>query len=101
MKHAKPIIKQQLTNSIRVSIRISGGVTSLSIRKNLIALWILLSEVYSKDPKEELTEFIYKCLDLWKGDTAKGFSDFVSEKLIQSILETEDYIAYKKILKTL
>ncbi|MDP8268246.1 MAG: hypothetical protein P9L97_05905 [Candidatus Tenebribacter davisii] len=54
-----------------------------------------------KDSKDDLTDFVYTCLDKWDKDTAKGLSDFVSEKLIQDMLEAEDYIEYKKILEGL
>lgn len=84
--------------SVRVPIRISGSVTSISLRKNLVALWILLSDMEPKDYKSPLTDFIYKCSDSWKENTAKGFSEFISEKLIESILDSNDYVDYKKIL---
>ena len=108
--HKKPKEpKIQLQQSIRIPLRISNSVTSLSLKKNLIALWILLRDnVQHNDPilqplksKDLLTDFVYNCLDQWEEDTAKGFSDFVSEKLIESILEENDYIEYKKILEAL
>ena len=107
LKHSK---SSRLNQSIRIPLRISNSVTSLSLRKNLIALWILLRDNVHEhnDPilqplksKDLLTDFVYNCLDQWEEDTAKGFSDFVSEKLIESILEENDYIEYKKILEAL
>jgi len=95
------LTKTNLTGSLRISIRISSTVTSLSIKKNLIALWILLSEEDPKQTKDLITEFVYTCLDKWDKETAKGFSDFVSEKLIQNMLEKEDYRDYRRILKTI
>ena len=87
-----------IRGSMRISIRISSQVTSLSIKKNLIAIWILLMNTDPEDSRDDLTEFVYKCLDQWTGDSAKGFSDFVSERLIQDMLEADDYIEYKQIL---
>lgn len=89
-------------NSMRISVRIASVVTSLSIKKNLIALWILLGEEELSEGSEQvkrlLTDFVYECLDQWDHCTAKGFSDFVSDKLIESILEVDDYNSYKRIL---
>ncbi len=97
--------RTQQGNSLRISVRISSAVTSLSIKKNLIALWILLHDSDTSGVKDSakllLTDFVYECLNQWNKDTAKGFSDFVSDKLIESFLEKEDYIEYKLVLDTL
>jgi hypothetical protein len=45
-----------------------------------------------------LYDFIYSCLNKWKGDNGKGFSDFVSDRMIADILESEDFDQYKQIL---
>jgi len=89
---------QQLSQSFRVSVRVSGSVTSISIRKNLIALWVVMNDIEPDSIRDSLVDFVYSYLDSWNGETAKGFSDFISEKLIQSLLEDKDYIVYKRIL---
>jgi len=47
--------------------------------------------------KHTVTDFIYSSLNSWTGDTAKGFSDFVTERMIQDILEKKDYLEYQNI----
>ena len=82
--------------SVVFSIRIQGACTSISIRKNILALWALFLEI--EDWKSSLNDFAYQCADKWKGRSAKGFSDFVTSELIVSLLEEKDSVLYKKIL---
>lgn len=82
--------------SVVFSIRIQGVCTSISIRKNILALWVL--HLDSEEWKSPLNDFVYKCSDRWKGKSAKGFSDFVTSELILSLLEEKDSITYKQIL---
>ena len=88
----------QGSKSFRIAVRINGSVTSISMRKNITALWLVLSDIGKVKQKDFILDFVYSSLDLWNGDTAKGFSDFVSEKMIAQILEKDDYHEYKKIL---
>ena len=88
-------------NSIVIPIRIQGKVTSISIKKYIIALWILLSNYDKKIYKKELNDFIYGCSDSWEGSSAKGFSDYCVLKMIISLLEENDSLKYKKILEEL
>jgi len=88
-----------LSSAVRIPIRIEGSTTSISLRKNIVALWILLNEIPIKNRKSKLVDFIYSCLDLWEGESAKGFSDFVSEKMVKGFLEQEDFKEYRKIME--
>ena len=117
IKPIKPIIKaetQQQTQHVKVSIRLPGGiVTSLTIKKNIIALWILFAmeekiddiddideavvngQVYQKLPNipNQLNDFIYECMSSWEKETGKGLSDYVTECLIKDFLD-DDYELY-------
>lgn len=107
---------------IKMSVRLPKGiVTSLTIKKNIIALWLL----YTCDPEALSTEiidsseannilcpedikkdeetisksvssFIYKCLEKWENETGKGLSDFITEMMIEDLLE--DYVLYENLL---
>lgn len=108
-----------LKNSYTVSIRINGKTTSVSIRKNLIALWILLKNDVNQGNanhsenhqwKKDLNNFVYACSILWTDKnsknskntiSAKGFSDFISLRMIESFLEKEDFEAYTEILESI
>lgn len=93
-------------SALRYSIRISGSVTSLSLRRNLVSLWLTLTtdqvrefnSVAKSNLNGKVLNFIYKCLNEWKEDNGKGLSEFVSEKMIQDILDLEDHAKYKSIL---
>jgi hypothetical protein len=87
--------------SVTFSIRLHNGVTSVSLRKNIVSLWILLLEKDVNDWRSELNEFIYDCVSDWGSATAKGFSDFILQKMIREFLEKEDYRDYLKIYKNL
>lgn len=91
-------------SSIMMSIRIQGKGTSVSLRKNIVSLWLLLLEKDDNKWFSHLNDFIYTCADEWcnKGhESAKGFSDFVSRKMIQSVLDEKDYKSYLRIYKNL
>lgn len=94
--------KKNKESALRFSIRIAGSVTSLSLRRNLVSLWLTLNtqDETVGDYQGKVSNFIYSCLSKWDKDTAKGFSDFVSEKMIQDILERRDFIKYKRILSS-
>jgi len=102
--------KHGLIDSIRFSIRITPkSVSSVSLKKNITSLWLLLStdidkriHCISRDRcKNSVTDFIYKNLNTWEKDSAKGFSDFITEKMINEILEKEDFTQYQKIKSAL
>jgi hypothetical protein len=72
--------------------------TSITLRKNIIALWVLMMDKEDEDPYSVVQEFIDKvCLKRWTGNTGKGMSDFVSKCMINSFLDEDDFLVYKKI----
>ena len=87
-------------SALRFSVRISGTVTSLSLRRNIVALWLSLSfdKIDKIDLQGKVSNFIYANLSDWKNNTGKGFSDFISEKMIEDTLEGDDFNKYRKIL---
>ncbi len=102
---------------IKISVRLPRGiVTSLTIKKNIIAIWILYRTPLKSDPeqvvslieeglpvkedtiKEMVTRFVYRSLNDWDHDTGKGLSDFVTELMIEDALEMEDHSIYQMIM---
>ena len=99
------------TQHIKMSIRLSNGiVTSLTIKKNIVALWIIFAKTNSDiDLTTELNfdklsslvnTFVYKCMNDWKQNTGKGLSDFITEKMIRNILnDGNTYSIYCDLIK--
>ncbi len=99
-RKTQDIKKSGARHALRYSIRIGGSVTSLSLRRNLVALWLSLNieKIGLEDLQGKVSNFIYECLGKWKGDTGKGFSDFVSEMMIADVLDEDDFYKYQEIL---
>lgn len=97
--------KDIYTDTVKFNIRMgvgSSAPTSITLRKNIIALWILLMDKADRDPYELIQEFIEKvCLKRWKKESGKGLSDFVTKCMIHSFLESDDFQLYKKIYLSL
>lgn len=88
--------------TVKFNLRIGQGSgsfsTSITLRKNIVALWILMMDKGGSEPYTVVQEFIDKvCLKRWTGETAKGMSDFITKCMIHSFLELEDYQEYKRI----
>jgi hypothetical protein len=105
------------TQHIKISVRLPRGiVTSLTLKKNIIALWMLYRTPLESDPeqvcdlieegkdvkedsiKEMATRFVYRSLEDWDYDTGKGLSEFVTERMIEDALEIEDHAIYQIIM---
>lgn len=96
-KKGNPYIETVKFN-IRIGVGCGSFSTSITLRKNIVALWILMMDKEEDDPYQIVQEFIEKvCLKRWTGNTAKGMSDFISKCMINSFLDEKDFIAYKKI----
>jgi hypothetical protein len=102
---------------LRFSFRLSGRSTSITLKKNILSLWLILSDTdYCKDPGTQdaqgtqytseqyyisIQKYIDSCIDKWTGDTARGLSDFITDMMLQDILEEEDFRAYKVVFNNL
>jgi len=53
------------------------------------------------DYQTVLMDFVYKQLDSWEKDNGKGLSDFITDRMIESMLEDDDFRAYRRILSSL
>lgn len=113
---AVPLSAQHLKISVRLP---RGIVTSLTLKKNILVLWILytadpdlfyidiignnvveLQEEHIKKDKDAIwkliNDFVYKCLDNWSKETGRGLSDYITECMIEDFLD--DYEIYEKLL---
>lgn len=116
----KSLNKPPSSQHIKLSVRLPRGiVTSLTLKNNIIALWLLYRTPTKSDPeqvidlleeglaikedtiKEMVSSFVYKSLDKWEHDTGKGLSDYVTELMIEDALENEDsndYTIYESLM---
>jgi hypothetical protein len=88
--------------TVKYNVRIGQGelsfITSITLRKNVIALWITMMDKIEENPHQLVQEFIDKvCLARWEGASAKGMSDFVTKCMIHSFLDEMDFKVYKKV----
>lgn len=88
---------------MKINFKISKKHTSCTLRNELVALWLLMNDhVITKNGQSEedkVIEFVYKCLESWRLNVAKGFSDHVYKCMWQDILERRDYLQFERILK--
>ncbi len=94
-------ITKSFTKSIKFSIRMGHKVTSISLKKNVCSLWLLMNSPinpgYPKHPKNIILAFIHRLTQETQRNSAKGFSDFITEKMIEDILSKKDFNEYKRI----
>lgn len=105
-KYKDPIMKEIYNGYIKFNIimNIYGCKysTSITLKKNIVALWIVMMDKVHTDHNRVIIEFIENvCLKRWKGDTAKGLGDFVLKCMIHSFLERKDYEDFKNVYMSL
>ena len=89
------------SDSLRFSFRLGGRSTSITLRKNIVSLWVVLLSIGIKQYNTEIYKFIDNCINDWEGETARGLSDFITEKMIQNILQKSDFRLYKRVFRKL
>lgn len=93
--------KKQNNESLRFSFRLSGRSTSITLRKNIVSLWLVLSDNDKSDYNKVIVDFIDKCIDDWKEDTASGLSAYITYRMIKSMLESDDFRSYRYVFSKL
>jgi len=83
------------------STRINKRSTSFSIKNTLIAFYCTVTETECIECSKEFNKFVLDIVQDWNGESARGLSDFVQEKVLVSLLKKKDVKLYKKILKKL
>jgi hypothetical protein len=91
---------------MKVSVRIAGKVTSISVRNSLCALHYMFtaskrpaSKKVAQSVQYHVTDFAHKTLTSWPKVTGKGLSGFIQDCMIEDILENEDLKEYKAIMQ--
>jgi hypothetical protein len=87
-----------------------GKVTSVTLRKSSVILWILFGtqnfsfetpDGYYARCEALTTSFIYKCMDNWPHPDGRGLSDFVLDLMHKDFLDTKNYRRYKRLMQTI
>jgi len=91
-----------LKTTKKYSVRVQGISTSISLRTDIISLWAVLHFDPAKDIShaeldEDMLSFIYTQLEEWNTVSAKGLSIFITEALINDILDPIDHEQYRRI----
>jgi hypothetical protein len=84
-----------------ISIRVLGASTSITIRNDILALWVLMQgdDIEGIERiRQKLSSFVLDTLSDWKGSSAKGLSEYITKRMIESFLEKRDIRMYRKIL---
>ncbi len=90
------------TAVVKYNIKMDGFPTSITLRRDVVSLWILLTENYTLDKTLLVREFIEdKVLPRWTRSHGRGLSEFISKCMIRSILSSDDYSMYRKIEREL
>jgi len=104
------------TNTLRFSLRIysedypEGKVTSMTLRKSIVIIWILFgTRNFTFEKKKGLhdriegiiTDFIYESLNSWPHADGKGLSDFISDKMFEDLLVKKDYRKFKQLMESI
>jgi len=119
-KENKKMKKTETERYVKLSVRIKDKVTSLSISKSIVVLWVLFSVttqdvdlnelagfVKRKEYKENtiirlVKDFIFESLGEWEKEDGKGLSSFIVEKMIHDMLYDQDlHGTYLNLVKTL
>ena len=92
----------RLKKATKFNVKLNGSPTSVTLKNDIIALWILMLDYKAEDKKDLLMEFIHEqCLPRWSKHHGRGLSEFISMCMIRSFLDKNDFFAWRKIYKSL
>ena len=97
-KHKKQV--SDSSNALRFSFRLAGRSTSITLRKNIVSIWVVLSDIPIHKYNSSIYKFIEESINKWEqkgNNTAKGLSDFITVNMIQSMLQKRDFRDYKRV----
>jgi len=86
---------------MRVSTRINGRVTSISIKDSVAALHYTICNENDTSPENHIQDVCHTIIGTWEGNTARGLSSFICDAMIEDLLESDDKKMYFKTFDTL
>lgn len=99
----KPIGKRKGNQVIRLTVKIRGKQNSVTVRKEFVALWLVMSGKFEDDdPIGLLEEFVnHTVLPKWRKKYASGLSEFINHHLLRAFLEDTDFYIWRKLYRRL
>jgi len=68
--------------NIRFSMRVEGRMTSIYLKKSILALFIVICCPDDVDRRDFIQENIYSILDTWEKSTGKGLSEYITTQIL-------------------
>jgi len=97
-----------MSHVVKMNIKINGRPNSVTIRKEFIALWLVMhGRDKDPDPASTLSDFIESAIiPKWMtrknaNNYAKGLSGYINQCLIRSFLEEDDFFLWRKVCNKL
>lgn len=86
---------------MKVSARLHGRVTSVSIHDSLCVLHYLLTNTKANKPiQDHMNDFVAReVLPTWESHSAKGLSTCVTHMLVKDCLDKEDHSIFETLLE--
>jgi len=86
---------------MKISTRINGRVTSVKLKNSICALHYLIlgsdNSIY-----EHCLDTCHTFIGDWRGDTGRGLSGYVGDRMIKEIVDSNDLTnSYKEALECL
>ena len=79
---------------MKISTRINGRVTSINVRDSICALHYVICADENKKPENHVLDTCHTIISTWKGQTARGLSGFICDKMIEDLLDGTDNTLY-------
>ena len=74
--------KDTIQKNVRFSMRIHGRVTSVYLKKSILALFIAVLHPGDTSLRDFIQENIYSIIDSWEGESGKGLSEYISTQML-------------------
>ena len=87
---------------MKVSVRISGRVTSISVRDSVCALHYTVHGGAGINVENHVLDACHSIVEEWEGDTGKGLSGFITDRLLEDLIDyPPDARLYREALQRL
>lgn len=85
-------------NSVLISTRVNGNMTSLKLRTFVCALYCFILGDGVHDTKQFLMDACYRICKEWYGEDGKGLSGFVQDQMLRECLDREERKKFDSIV---
>jgi len=91
---------------MKVSTRINGRVTSINVRNTICSLHYIIcsndsDEDNSNDVYGHVLDTCHTIISTWKGKTGKGLSGYITDQMLEDLLDQEDLPLFHKTIEKL